>query len=231
MGANQDERLLGLAIIVVVALAGVALLLRGGRGAGDHDPLLPGYPPARFPARHLTATDPLAALAATQARLLTMCRHMRTESDAAIWLRTFLHELREIMNTAYRVAVITEGYGRQAALDRLVAEVEQIERDIAEQISRRLLQRDEDAHAELLAGRLATLELCARELSLLADSGNRVTLRTAQGRMQYAPTKTPTPHLVETYCIRPPMTDTQAQNCDGPSQLTHGNDEKENQHA
>ena len=79
-----------------------------------------------------------------------------------------LDELRAIMDTAYRVTVITEIYGRPAQIDRLVAEVQQIEAEIAEHVARQLLARDGDAQAELLDGRLATLRMCVRELAGVA---------------------------------------------------------------
>jgi hypothetical protein len=56
------------------------------------------------------------------------------------------------MDTAYRVTVITEIYGRPAPIDRLVAEVQQIEAEIVEHVAHRLLARDGDAQAELLDG-------------------------------------------------------------------------------
>lgn len=165
------DRLVGLAAVVVVALLGLVYLLRGGGRPLDVDaPTVRGYPLDRYPARRLTATGPLAALATTQARLLAMYANVSPGSDAAIWLMTFLRELREIMDTAYRVAVATEPYGSPTALERLVAEVEDAEREVAGQVVRRLLLRDGDADAELLAGRLATLRLCVRELSTLTGA-------------------------------------------------------------
>jgi hypothetical protein len=163
---SQLDRLLGLGAVGLVALGAVWLLLRfSGRAAGQAGPLRVGYPPDSFPAQHLVRGGALAALAATQARLASIERQVPPQSDLSIWLRAFLYELREIMDTAYRVCVITEIYGRPAQLDRLVDEVRQIETEISEHVARRLLARDGDAQAELLDGRLATLRMCVRELA------------------------------------------------------------------
>ena len=166
MAQTSGERLLGLAAVIVVAAGAVWLFLRiGGRSETRRDEMLLGYPPHLFPARDLTRNGPLAILATTQARLLLVYRQLPAHSDSAIWLRTFLSELREIMDTAYRVAVITDVYGGHAPLDRLVVEVQQIEQEVAGHVARRMLLHDGDAQQELLAGRLATLRLCVRELA------------------------------------------------------------------
>ncbi len=165
----QLDRLLGLGAVCLVALGAVLLLLRfSGRAAPGHSRLLLGYPPDLFPAQHLARGGALAALAATQSRLASIERQLPPQSDLSIWLCAFLYELRAIMDTAYRVTVITEIYGRPAQLDRLVAEMQQIEAEIAEHVARRLLARDGDAQAELLDGRLATLRMCVRELAGVA---------------------------------------------------------------
>jgi hypothetical protein len=162
----QLDRLLGLGAVGLVALGAVLLLLRfSGRAGPGRGHLQLGYPPDLFPAQHLTRGGTLAALAATQSRLASIERQLPPQSDLSIWLRAFLYELRAIMDTAYRVTVITEIYGRPAQLDRLVAEMQQIEAEIAEHVARRLLARDGDAQAELLDGRLATLRMCVRELA------------------------------------------------------------------
>jgi hypothetical protein len=159
------NRLVGLGVVCLVAVGAVLLLLRfSGRAAPGRSRLL-GYPPELFPAQHLTRGGALAALAATQSRLASIERQVPAQSDLSIWLSAFLSELRAIMDTAYRVTVITEMYGQPASLDRLVAEVQQIEAEIVEHVARRLLARDGDAQAELLDGRLATLRLCVRELA------------------------------------------------------------------
>jgi hypothetical protein len=160
------ERLIGLGAVGLVAVAAVLLLLRlSGRGTMRRDRLIIGYPPDLFPAQHLTRSGALAALAATQGRLASIERQIPPKSELAIWLRAFLYELREIMDTAYRVTLITEIYGRPAEIERLVVEVQQAEAEIAQHVGHRLLARDGDAHNELLDGRLATLRLCARELA------------------------------------------------------------------
>lgn len=170
MQTTQIEHLLGLSLVVMVTLLGVALVLRGsGRAPVATGALLIGYPPSRYPAQHLMTIGPLAMLAATQSRLVAMYGHMDQASDSAIWLRIFLQELREIMDTVYRTAVITDGYGHTPAVGELVVELQQIERVLVEQLGQRMLQRDGDAHAELLAGRVATLHLCVRELAQLAE--------------------------------------------------------------
>jgi hypothetical protein len=155
-------RVLGLGLVVLVAVGAVLLLLRLSDRRGQ---ALLGYPPDRFPAQALTRGGPLAALAATQARLAALEARLPPRGDQRIWLRTFLGELREIMDTAYHVAVIAEVYGQVAQLERLAAEVRAIEIEVAEHVTRRLLARDGDAHDELLDGRLATLRLCLRELA------------------------------------------------------------------
>ena len=165
----QLDRLFSLGAVCLVALGAVLLLLRfSGRAGPGRGRLLPGYPPDLFPAQHLTRSGTLAALAATQSRLTSIVRQVPPQSDLSIWLCAFLDELRAIMDTAYRVTVITEIYGQPAQLDRLVAEVQQIEAEIAEHVARRLLARDGDVHAELLDGRLATLRMCVRELAGVA---------------------------------------------------------------
>jgi hypothetical protein len=162
----QLDHLLGLGAVGLVALGAVMLLLRfSGRTEPARGRMLLGYPPELFPAQHLTRRGALAALALTQSRLASIEQQVPAQSDLSIWLRAFLKELRSIMDTAYRVTVITEVYGRQAQLDRLVAELQQIEVEIVEQVARRLLARDGDAQAELLDGRLATLRMCVHELA------------------------------------------------------------------
>ena len=166
----QLDRLLGLGAVCLVALGAVLLLLRfSGRASPGRGRSLLGYPPDLFPAQYLTRGGTLAALAATQSRLASIERQVPLQSDLSIWLCAFLNELRAIMDTAYRVTVITEIYGRPAQLDRLVAEVQQIEAEIVEHVARRLLARDGDAQAELLDGRLATLRMCVRELAGVAS--------------------------------------------------------------
>lgn len=167
----QDlELLVKLGLVVVVAVGAVLLLLHphvNMRPRGQE--LVLGYPADLFPSRELTRTPPLVALAATQSRLVSIYQQLPLDSDLAIWLRAFLNELREIMDTAYRVTVITEVYGQPAQIERLIAEVEQIEQEVATHVARRLLARDGDAQHELLDGRLAALRMCVRELASVPD--------------------------------------------------------------
>lgn len=167
----QDlELLVKLGLVIVVAVGAVLLLLQPRVNPDVRgQELVLGYPADLFPARGLTRTPPLVALAATQARLVSIYRQLPADSDLAIWLRAFLNELREIMDTAYRVTVITEVYGQPAQIERLIAEVEQIEQEVATHVAHRLLARDGDAQHELLDGRLAALRMCVRELACLPD--------------------------------------------------------------
>jgi hypothetical protein len=165
-------RILGLALVIVFALGAVLLLLRLSERRERRDTRLLGYPPDLFPAEALTRSGPLAALAATQARLAALEAQLPPRSDQGIWLRTFLGELRAIMDTAYHVATIAWVYGQMAQLERLAAEVQAIEAEVANHVTRRLLTHGSEAHDELLDGRLATLRLCVRELAGLADVGS-----------------------------------------------------------
>jgi hypothetical protein len=161
-------RLIGLGIVALVAVGAVLLLLRLSERRSAHGTPALGYPPDRYPAQELTRGGPLAELADVQARLSALAVRLPPQSDQRIWLQTFLDELREIMDTAYRAALIAQVYGQPAGLDRLVAEVRQIEAEAAANVTRQLLARAGDAQDELLDGRLAALRLCARELAGLA---------------------------------------------------------------
>jgi hypothetical protein len=163
-------RILGLGLVIAVAVGAVLLLLWLSERRDQHGAAALGYPPDLYPAQALTRSGPLAALAATQARLAALEARLPPRSDQRIWLRTFLNELHEIMDTAYHVAAIAEVYGQMAQLERLAAEVRRIEAEVANHVTRRLLARDGDAYDELLDGRLATLRLCLRELANLADT-------------------------------------------------------------
>lgn len=178
---DDVKQLIGLGVVVLATLGGLWLLLRlpAGRSRPSGGLVL-GYPPDLFPARELTRSPALLALAATQSRLLSIYRQMPAHSELAVWVRTFLNELREIMDTAYRVALVTEVYGQPALLDRLIVEVEQIETQVAEQVAQRLLARDGDAQQELLDGRLAALRMCMRELALVSEVGTRGLSRSQQ---------------------------------------------------
>ncbi|HEX8682161.1 MAG TPA: hypothetical protein VF707_07605 [Ardenticatenaceae bacterium] len=169
--ASDVERLLGLGVVAVLALGAVSFLLWiTGEPRRRHGALVLGYPPDLFPARHLTQSGMLLALAAVQARLVSIYRQIPAESETGLWLEAFLKELREIMNTAYRVVVVTEIYGRPTALESLVAEVEQLERQVVEHITQRLLARDGDAQEELLDARLEMLRVYMQELARLSAS-------------------------------------------------------------
>jgi len=185
MTVDQGERLLGLAVVIVVAVGAVWTLLRmTHHRAPEHDGLVLGYPPDQFPVQRVVRHPALRALAATQARLVSVYRQLPVSdrtvpvNDLAIWLRVFLAELRQMMDTAYRVAVITDAYGRSAHLDRLAAEVQQLETQIADDITQRLLGYDGGAHDEVLNRRLAMLRSCARELASL--EGERTSARFAE---------------------------------------------------
>jgi hypothetical protein len=163
------DRLVGLGVVSLLSIGVVLLLLRWSGQRVPRGAIVSGYPPDLFPAQHLVSSGPLAALAATQARLSSIERQLPPQGYLSIWLRTFLIELRAIMDTAYRVMAITEIYGKPAQLDQLVAEVQQIEAEIATQVTHQLLTRNgNDSPDELLEGRLAILRLCVREL---ADNG------------------------------------------------------------
>lgn len=161
--------LLGLGFVIVVAIGGIGVLLRQGsapisRGAS----LIPGYPVGRYPAYARIADHRLAELAAVQTRLIAIYQQLPLQSASAIWLGTFLQELREIMDTAYRVTVATEDYGPSPLLDWLILEVEQIEQELSSKIAERLFLREGDGAGEPLTGRLATLRMCVREMSSFA---------------------------------------------------------------
>jgi hypothetical protein len=165
---NDIEGIVKLGIVMLMAVSAVLLLLRlSDRGRAQRNAWLVGYPPDIFPAQALTQSGPLAALAATQCRLVSLYRQMPAQSDLTIWLGAFLRELRAIMDTAYRVAVVTQVYGQTPHLERLVAEVEAIELQIADHVTRQLLAQTDDIGREPLEGHLATLRLCVRELAPL----------------------------------------------------------------
>jgi hypothetical protein len=174
MGGEQVDRLLGLGVVIAVAVGAVLLLLRATRRSDPRDgEIVLGYPPDLFPVYQVTQQPALRALAATQARLLSVYRRLPAHDRAApvgeiaVWLRVFLLELRQMMDTAYRVALVSDLYGHSRYLDQLVAEVQAIEAQIADDIARRLLGTDGPRHDEALGRRLALLRQCARELTSL----------------------------------------------------------------
>ena len=163
--------LLQLGAVAAIAIGAVLLLLRfGARGSSSRAGIVQGYPPSLFPRQELVRGGALTALAATQARLLAVYEQASAQSDLAIWLGPFLRELREIMDTAYRVAAIAQPYGTPAQLERLIAEVQEIESQVAGHAVQLLLAREGDAERELLDGRLAALRLCVRELGRAAEA-------------------------------------------------------------
>lgn len=170
---NQLWQVFNLIVVIGIAIGAILLLLRLSKPASKRTgDMIIGYPPHLFPAHALTRSGPLAALAATQTRLTSVYQQLPAQSEVAIWLRTFLGELREIMDTAYRVAVITQVYGQSTQLERLAAEVQQIEQQIASHVTSHLLSRDADAYQEVLNGRLEALRMCANELSALVSQPN-----------------------------------------------------------
>ncbi len=163
---TEIEALIRLGIVILVAVGAVLFLLRlSDRGRAQRDAWLIGYPPDIFPAQALAHSGPLAALAATQSRLVSIYRQMPAQSELTIWLSAFLWELRAIMDTAYRVALVTQVYDQTAHLAQLVAEVEAIEVQIADHVTRQLLAQANDIGCESLEGHLATLRLCVREVA------------------------------------------------------------------
>lgn len=169
MASTPLEKVLGLALVTAVALGALWLLLR----AGERRPAASGavgYPPDSFPARHLTQSGPLAALALTEARLALLHAQLPAYSDLAPWLAVFRAELRHLMEMAYRVMVITEVYGQPAALDSIVAEVQGLEEQLAHDLAQHLLVREGDTQQVQLEARLATLRLCGQELAGVVSS-------------------------------------------------------------
>lgn len=163
MASTPLEKVLGLGLVAAVAFGALWLLLRTGERRSRALGAM-GYPPSRFPARHLTQVGPLAALALTEARLALLHAQLPTHSDLAPWLAAFLAELRQLMEMAYRVQVITEVYGPPAHLERIVTEVQGLEQQIAQDVAQHLLTHEGNAQQELLDDRLATLHLCGQEL-------------------------------------------------------------------
>lgn len=158
--------LAGLALVAAFAGACVWLLLRQGPAAGRrHPPFVLGYPPEQFPRRALAALPPLAALAASQARLIEVYAQLPPRGEAAVWLGAYLAELRGIMDTAYRAAGIAALYDDTALLDRVAAAVAESERAIAHQAMQHVLRGESDFDEAALEGRLAVLRRFAHELA------------------------------------------------------------------
>jgi hypothetical protein len=157
--------LLGLLAVTIFASGALVLLLRVGRSPVRADEIAKGYPPERFPRRDLIALPPLAALAASQARLLAVHAQLPARGEAAVWLRAYLVELRAIMDTAYRVAGIGALYADLALLERVAAEVSETERVVAREAMQHLLRADDDFDPVSLDGRLAVLRRFAQQLA------------------------------------------------------------------
>ncbi len=158
-------KLAGLGVVVLVAVGAVLLLLRMGETQAAPLGLEVGYPPERFPDMALARTPALVELAAVQTRLLALYATLPPHSSAAVWMLTFLRELRGIMDTAYSAAIVARLYGNAAPLTALSGEVARIEGEVADQFTRRLVERE---GADPLDARLAALRLCARELAATA---------------------------------------------------------------
>lgn len=167
-----SEQVVELAIVTAIAVATVYLLLRTGRrtrrAAGRADLAL-GYPVDHFPAHALTRSGPLAALASAQARLMAMYAQLPADSSLGLWLLAFLKELRDIMNTAYRVVAINAAYGPPPQLERLVGEVERTEREIAAHVTAHLLGSGGGENG-FLDEQVAMLRFCAQELANLSGT-------------------------------------------------------------
>jgi hypothetical protein len=161
-------KLAGLGAVAAVAVGAVLLLLGPGRRTVAPAELTEGYPAEHFPDLTLARSPALAELAATQGRLLRLYAALPARSAAAVWMQTFLRELRAIMDAAYAAAAVAGLYGNAAPLEALSAEVAQIEAEVAAQVTRRLLAGDDDADGPL-AARLAALRLCARELARASE--------------------------------------------------------------
>jgi hypothetical protein len=161
--------LLQLGAVAAIALGAIALLLRLSARTTSSG-VARGYPPGLFSRQDLVRNGPLAALAAIQARLLAIYEQTPNQSDLAIWLQLFLSELRGIMDTAYRVAAISSAYGPHPRLDRLVADVQAIEAEIADHAIQLVLASNGDSEQEWLSARMATLRMCASELAQAAES-------------------------------------------------------------
>jgi len=155
--------LLSLGLTALMALGVLWLMLRVQKAPRGPD-LVRGYPPERFPAQDLTRSGPLASLAMTQTRLLAVYAQLPTHSEGAVWLNSFLGELRQVMDVAYRAAGIAQHYGGSARLDRLAAEVQAVESQLAERLVKRALRNDGDLDEAELDSRLAVLRGCVREL-------------------------------------------------------------------
>jgi hypothetical protein len=169
MARDPIATLLQLGAVAAIALGAILLLLRLSTRTTSSG-IARGYPAGLFPRQDLVRSGPLAALAAIQARLLAIYEQTPRQSDLAVWLQLFLGELRAVMDTAYHVAVISSAYGPHPLLDRLVANIQAIEAEVAEHAIQLVLAGGGDAEQEWLSARLATLRMCAGELAQAAES-------------------------------------------------------------
>lgn len=175
--------------ILILSLVAQFIFKRGRPGKQRHT-FLVGYPPDLFPSQELTQSGPLADLAAAQGRLVSVYQNLPVQSTLTIWLRTFLIELRDMMDTAYRVMVITQTYGYPAQVECLVVAVQQMEYRIAFLATQRLLAHDASVQHERLNEQLATVRLCLRALSASTGGYGERGLATLTGNPRF-PTSGP----------------------------------------
>ncbi len=157
--------LIGLVVVILIASAIVIMMLRIGNGRPRRNEIALGYPPNLFPEQELTRVGSLKALAAVQARLLSVHAQLPRYSELAVWIWAFLRELRPIMDSAYKAASVARLYSQTAPLDGLVREVETIEQEIAERVVKRLLSTEADVGDDSLDAHLAVLRRYAHELT------------------------------------------------------------------
>jgi hypothetical protein len=156
---------------IAMTMAG-SLALLAQQGNGNKRPpeqhttesLVVGYPPHLFPAHMLTQSGPLAELATIQKRLIAMSRQLSPQRDLSPWLSLFLVELREVMDRAYRVAVIAQVYAQPSRLETLVRMVQQIELEIVRRTKRSLIYQESRAETLPLFAHFASLRMFAQEM-------------------------------------------------------------------
>lgn len=165
MERDPITTLIGLAVVILIGLGVVVFMLRIGGGRPRRQELLLGYPPDLFPAQELTRGGSLKALAAVQARLLSVHAQLPRQSELAVWIWSFLRELRPIMDSAYKAASVAKLYSQSSPLDSLVREVESIEKEIAERVVKRLLSTEAAVDDDGLDVHLAVLRRYAHELT------------------------------------------------------------------
>jgi hypothetical protein len=167
MIAGDVEKIGGLGAVLLVAVGVLWVVLRAAdQDKGDGVQWMAGYPLAYFPVAALTSSGPLATLTHIQHRLIRLYGGLPLESDLALWLNPFLTELRAIMDQAYQVALITRLYGQQEVLEQLANEVSLLEKQVAEQVTLRLVSRPSSDTFTALDEQLGVLRLCVEHLSL-----------------------------------------------------------------